>query len=100
MEPRYSQTVDKVIKTDCYFGHPENVLLTMIHDDSLTIRELGLRRILKARSSSEELRRFSLPSLNLNASRYYKMIDCQNTLVSEPPATKRIPDEELKLLIM
>ena len=73
----------------------------MIHDDSPTIREFGLRRILKARSSSsEEIRRFSLPSPNLNASRFYKMIDWQNTLVSEIPATKRFPDEELKSLII
>jgi hypothetical protein len=33
-----------------YFGHPENLLLGMITDDRKHIRELGLRRILKARS--------------------------------------------------
>lgn len=72
MEPKYRHIIDRVIKNNCYFGHPENVLLAMIHDDSPTIRELGLRRIMKARSTfSEELRRFSLPSLNLNASQNY-----------------------------
>lgn len=100
MEPKYRQIIDSVIKNNCYFGHPENVLLAMIHDDSPTIRELGLRRILKARSAfSEELRRFSFPSLNLNASHYHEMVDWQNTPVTEPPATKKIPDEELKRLI-
>ena len=77
-----------------------NVLLAKIHDDSPTIRDFVLRRILKVRSSSEELRLFSFPSPNLNASRYYEMIDWHNNLVSEPPATKMIPDEELKRLII
>ena len=71
MEPKDRHIVDSVIKNNCYFGHPENVLLAMIHDDSPTIRELDLRRIMKAISAfSEELRRLSLPSLNLNASQY------------------------------
>ena len=97
---KYRYIIDSVIKNNCYFGHPQNVLLAMIHDDSPTIRELGLRRIIKARSAfSKELRRFSPPSLNINASQYYKMVDWPNTPVTEPPATKRIPDEELQRLI-
>ena len=104
MEQRYRHVVDRVIKNNCYFSHPEYVIFAMIHNDSPNIRELGLRRILKFRSfSSEELRRFSLPSLKLNASHYCEMIDWQNTLVSETLATistKMIPNEELKSLII
>ena len=46
---------------------------------------------MKARSElSKELRRFSLSSINLNASQYYEMVDLQNTPVTEPPAMKKI----------
>ena len=72
----------------------------MIHDDSPTIHELRLRRIIKARSSfSEKLMRLSLPSLNLNASQNYEIVDWWNTPKTELSATKAIPDEELQLLI-
>lgn len=46
---KYRDVVDKVIKNNSYIAHSENLLLSMIHDESPTIRELGLRRILKAR---------------------------------------------------
>ena len=41
--------IDPVLQHTCngYFGHPENLLFAMISDKN--IRELGLRRILKAR---------------------------------------------------
>ena len=83
MEPKYRNIIDRVIKNNCYFAHLENVLLAMIRDDSSNICQLGLSRIMKARSAfSEELRRFSLPSINLNASQYYEMVDLQNTPIT------------------
>jgi hypothetical protein len=43
--------IDPVIARSGFFGHPENVLLAMITDDRKEIRELGVRRILKARKN-------------------------------------------------
>jgi len=40
--------VDTVIQRNGYYAHHENIILSMITDDRETIRELGLRRILKA----------------------------------------------------
>ena len=80
MESKYRNIIDRVIKNNCYFAHPENVLLAMItHDNSSNICSLGLSRIMKARSAfSVELRRLSLPS-----------IYPQNTPITGPPAMKR-----------
>ena len=91
MEPKYRNIIDRVIKNNSYFAHHENVLLVMIHDCSSNICQLGLSRIMKAKSAfSKELRRFLLPSINLNASQYYDIVDLQNTPITESPAMKKI----------
>ena len=45
-----SNTIPVILKNS-YFAHHENVLLKMINDEDCNIRELGYRRILKARSN-------------------------------------------------
>ncbi|CAH1111453.1 unnamed protein product [Psylliodes chrysocephalus] len=47
--------INRVISTNAYFAHPENILLAMITDERVHIRELGIRRILKARQSPTRL---------------------------------------------
>jgi len=73
------QIMDPVIKRNRYFGHPENLLLAMISDQREYVRELGLRRILKARTlrAGEQgtVRQFCVPKMNLNATNYFELID-------------------------
>ena len=65
----------------------------MVYDMTQFIRELGYRRILKARERREDTpRRFSLPKLNFNAKVYHRILDWQNI-------TMRLSDEHLKELI-
>jgi hypothetical protein len=66
------KVVDPVIRRNGFCGHPENVLLAMITDERPHLRELGLRRIMKARShvSANKIRRFRVPPLNLDATEY------------------------------
>ena len=88
--------IDPIIQRNGYFGHPENILLSMIADDRPAIRELGLRRILKARNRQHTLRVFKLPTLNFNATDYIGLIDWQDqTVITEPPLTMNKTDEEL-----
>jgi hypothetical protein len=81
--------IDPVIERNGYFGHPENVLLSMITDDRKEIRELGVRRILKARNRQvvNGVRQFTVPKLNLNADDYTTLIDWQTSAITEPPLT-------------
>ena len=75
---KYRAVVDKVLQHNCYFAHAENILLAMLHDDSPAIRELGARRILKARNEETlAIRKFTLPKLNFEAPNYVAMIDWQ-----------------------
>src|SRR5688572_20525060 len=49
--------IDPVIQRNAFFAHPENILLCMLGDDRKHIRELGMRRILRARSEAYGIRR-------------------------------------------
>ena len=70
--------VDTVIQRNAVFGHAENILLTMLSDDRTHIRELAYRRILVARKengSSSRVRKFRVPSLNLEAKEYTELVE-------------------------
>ena len=101
LEKKHRDIVDKVIQLNAYFAHPENLLLSMIHDNSATIRELGYRRILKAKEKSqyESVRSFVLPKLRFNAKKYHQMINWQAIDITEPPALKKVAITEIKALI-
>ncbi|CAH2100076.1 unnamed protein product [Euphydryas editha] len=47
------KVVHPVIERNAFFAHPENILIAMIFDERKHIRELGLRRIYKARHSRQ-----------------------------------------------
>ena len=94
--------VNPVIQQNGYFGHPENILISMLTDDRPHIRKLGLRRIMRARASGTSLhgvRIFEVPPFNFDAEDYIDMIDWQKCVVTEPPVTKSISDEDLKSLV-
>ena len=46
------RVIDPLIQRKGYFGHPENLLLSMITDTRPYIRQLGVRRIIKARKEA------------------------------------------------
>lgn len=95
--------IDPVIQRNGYFGHPENLLLAMISDQREYVRELGLRRILKARTLRADeqatVRQFCVPKMNLNATEYFELIDWQDVTITEPPLTMDISDEDIKLFV-
>ena len=69
----------------------------MITDERPRLRELDLRRILKARRHKRtSIRTFKVPNLNLPADDYIDLIDWQsNEAISEPPVTSGIFDDDL-----
>ncbi|GBN99897.1 hypothetical protein AVEN_211116-1 [Araneus ventricosus] len=94
------QIIYKVFSNNAYFAHPEHLLLTMLHDSRKNIRELVVRRILGARDkktkNSGGLRFFKLPKLNFEAADYIDLIDYPNCVVTDPPLTMHIKDNDLK----
>jgi len=71
--------VDLVIHRNAYFAHLENLLQAMMRDHRPHIREMGLRRVMKARAASADpsgkIGRFKAPAkLNCDAVEYFDMI--------------------------
>lgn len=93
--------VDPVIERNSFFVHPKHLMLAMamIQDDRKHIRELGLRRILKARQVDQKrknIRSFMTPKLNFNAQDYSELINWMDCDLSSPPLLKDISDDEIK----
>ncbi|GBM51875.1 hypothetical protein AVEN_186167-1 [Araneus ventricosus] len=70
----------------------------MLADERRHIRELAVRRILKAKGSSStvKLRRFVVPKLKFKANQHINMIDWFKCDVTEPPITDHLAVEEQK----
>lgn len=80
--------IDKVIQRNAYFIHPENLLLCMLRDNRRWVRELSLRRILKAREAYQQtttVRYFVIPELNFSAMEYFDLICWSECDITPPP---------------
>ena len=90
-----------VTQRNAFYAHPENLLFCMINDKSSVIRELGWRRIKKARelNKGKTVRMFHVPKLNFEATSYTDLISWQTVHITEPPITRHVDDKELDILI-
>ncbi|GBN92882.1 hypothetical protein AVEN_206234-1 [Araneus ventricosus] len=96
------QVVYPVIQRNAFFAHPENVLLAMFVDEIERIRELGYRRILKARQivpKKKTVRNFVPPKINFQASDYIEIINWNSNVVYPPPMLRDLSEDDIKSLI-
>jgi hypothetical protein len=96
------KVVDVVLQRNGFFCHPENLLLAMITDEQKHIRELGLRRILKARSqciAGSSVRIFTIPEINYDAEDYTQLINWKLGHITEPPLTVNISDDVIRAFV-
>jgi len=91
--------VFRVVQTNGFHAHPENILISKINDEDAEIRELGWRRKKKTRQAAPQKpnRVFEVPKINFEAT--YDLIDWRSTKLTEPPLTKRISLEEIDMNI-
>ncbi|KAK0045507.1 hypothetical protein Bpfe_025113 [Biomphalaria pfeifferi] len=76
--------------------HPENLLIAMVTDDRDHIKQLGLRRILKARQEQKTgIRKFCIPRLNFDSTDCVDLINWQEAEVTAPPLFANIPISEI-----
>jgi len=88
--------IDPVIQRNGYFAHPENILLAMITDEQELIKQLGLRRLLKARKQQPRgIRKFAIPPINFNAESYVELINWMDLTITAPPLLSKIPVDEI-----
>lgn len=90
--------IDPVIQRNAFFCHLENMLLAMIVDERQHIRELGYRRILKARNQQpkgKSVRTFMPPSINFGATDYSELIEWTKCKLSPPPMMESLTTENI-----
>lgn len=93
----FKNVLDPVIQRNGYFAAAENLLLSMLCDERKNVRELGLRRVLKARTESRGgVRKFKVPKINFDAKDYIDMISWAENDVTEPPLVKHVSIDSLK----
>lgn len=98
---RLRNIVDPVIQRNAFFLHPENLLICMLADDRTHVKELALRRVLKARlTHDQKLRSFAVPKINFDVNDYIELIDWQATDITSPPILNALSTEEIKLLLL
>lgn len=95
--------IDPVIQRNAFFCHPENMMLAMIMDDRQHMRELGYRRILKARNVTPEqegnVRIFKVPAINFYAKDYTELIDWTTCVLTPPPLLAKMPTTHISSLL-
>lgn len=92
---KVKEIIVKVISTNAYFAHPENILLAMIANFRDHISKFGLRRILKARKELVNPRIFRVPDIKWDAKDYIDLIDRRKCTVTEPSLTMSISTDDL-----
>ena len=92
--------VKPIVQRNAYFAHPENILIAMINDERSYIRELGWRRILKAKKMGYKgIRRFKLPHLVFESTDYVNMINWQETKLLNLLYVKNLLIPKLKIIL-
>ena len=88
-----------VLKNNCYFAYPENILLAAVSDSDEEIRRLAIDKIIEARlnEATDGIRIFDKNNiiLNLAAKSYIDMIDWTQCTVTSPPLLSHLSNEQL-----
>ncbi|GBN84560.1 hypothetical protein AVEN_114115-1 [Araneus ventricosus] len=98
----FKLSIDPVMQRNAFFAHTETVLLAMLVDERERIRELGYRRILKAKQivpKKKTVRNFVPPKINFKASHYIEIINWNSCVVYPPPMLRYISEGDIKSLI-
>ena len=93
-----------IIQRNGYFSQSENILLAMVNDENMIVRDLGLRRVLLSRKLCEgpltKITVFKVPKINFDADINHEMIDGQKAEVMPPPLLHSFTNDEIDKAIV
>ena len=77
LSPDVRNILYPLIQHNAFYTHTENILFLMINDDASNNRQIGWRRIKKAREQNKRktVRPFKVSDLNFEASSYIEIIN-------------------------
>ena len=102
------RTALKVVQNNIYYGHPENILASMLEDSEEATRKEAVERILSLRKKgtinprskyARGIRFYKLPSLQFSALHYTRMIQWKKKILSGPPVSRELSDEAISSAI-
>ena len=90
--------VKPVIQSNGYFGHSENLLISMLCDNDARIKKEAVSNISMIRNREQEKlpRKFVMPTFNFDATSYTEIINWDTAEMFEPPLTKHISGDILQ----
>ena len=103
------QVVQPVIRTNGFYGHGENVLVSLLCSSDREDRQFSIQRIKEIRElekkkniprGRKKIRQFKVPEdFNFNAETVYDLTDLTK-LTTEPPITKSLSEIELENFVL
>jgi len=84
------EVVDNVLRRNAFYAHPKNLLISMLCNVDETVRKFGYQELLKCQkpspfSAAVHIRKFKVPSINLDAQNIHELIDWQDVHFNTPP---------------
>lgn len=96
LKPDHRKIVQPVFFNNSYFANSESILLSMLTDYRLPVREKALQKIIFSRTVFNGMRNFELPrTLNLDAMDYTEMIDWELEKITQPPLIRQFTNDML-----
>ena len=94
----YLEVVNESIRRNAYFAMPENILLSMMTDEDVNVRQEALTKIIDARQLARDgqLSASKLAVMNFHALHYKDMIDWSSINIIFPPVIRAMSNEELE----
>ena len=103
LPPAVNNIVKPYSARNAYFAHPENVLLAMMTDEDCNKRAKAVNIVLNLRDQKSEIlsqiRKFHVPQINFDASDWDELINWNTAVITEPPLTLHLSNEEIKAAI-
>lgn len=96
--------VQKTLKHNPFFSHPENVLVSALADSDISVRRFAAQKVINVRMSHREadsVRKVSrsLFSINFDANNYHDLVNWDDSVITSPPVLGNFSDDELLTMI-
>ena len=98
LESNSQDIVQKVLRENSYFAHPENIVISFLSDTREEVRQRGVLFILETREKfdpEEHPRQFLSPKINFDTLSYEDMINWSDEQKFEPPLTINMHKDEI-----
>ena len=103
LPPAVYNIVKPYVARNAYFAHPENVLLAMMTDKDSNKRNKAVNIVLNLRKQNpgiqSQIRKFTVPDINFDARDWDELVNWKTAVITEPPLTLHLSDEEIQAVI-